>query len=67
MKPSATSGTADVTQVISPQRRSAHAHSQDGNSGPRPLATAGLAASNFSLRPVPLGIDSFGPNVYLNR
>lgn len=31
MKPSATSGAADMTQVISPQCHSAHAHSQDGN------------------------------------
>lgn len=30
MRPSATSGPADVTQVISPQLH-AHAHSQDGN------------------------------------
>lgn len=31
MKPSATSGAADVTQAIPPQCHSAHAHSQDGN------------------------------------
>lgn len=31
MRPSATSGPADMTQVISPQHHSAHAHSQDGN------------------------------------
>lgn len=31
MRPSAASGPADVTQVISPQHHSAHAHSQDGN------------------------------------
>ena len=31
MRPSATSGPADLTQVISPQLHSGHAHSQDGN------------------------------------
>ncbi len=40
MRPSATSGPADVTQVISPQLHSAHAHSQDGNRALHSLADA---------------------------
>lgn len=40
MKPLATSGAADVTQVISPQCHSAHAHSQDGNPALRCVADA---------------------------
>lgn len=40
MRPSATSGRADVTQVISPQLHSAHAHSQDGNRALHSLAEA---------------------------
>lgn len=48
MRPSTTSGPADVTQVISPQLRSAHAHSQDGNHALDSLADA-VCASVASL------------------
>lgn len=45
MRPSATSGPADVTQVISPQRHLAHAHSQEGRVAPRFMAHAVCACA----------------------
>lgn len=69
MKPSATSGAADVTQVISPQCCSAHAHSPDGNPALRCVPDAvgapqpgGFKTSTFYK--VPLILDQFGLNVY---
>lgn len=70
MKQSATSGAADVTQVISPQCHSAHAHSQDGNPALRCVADAvgahsqavQLADSNhLPFIQFPSFLISFGP------